>query len=269
MYCVKMAGLPMAGLMLILAGCSSVTEGTSQALTIATDPPGAECTLIRAGQNIGRTVTPGVVTVHKARNDIGLACRLPGYEDGKALIKYDMAASTVGNVLIGGGIGLIIDAATNASIKYDKVTSITMAKASGDSVAAKPAGMQVASVVAAPPSVGTPAHAPLSPKAKLTGNDLWKISEPVLKTHFEKNRDQYCAYLDARYGHSLRLNKITMVEDRSAETEGFYAMVVRWEGQGVKLGVPSPAPLGKDFYYRLREDNNTVSVVDWRVQARN
>ncbi|WP_300295511.1 hypothetical protein, partial [Ferrovibrio sp.] len=171
-----------ASLLLGLGACSSLTEGTSQTLTFESDPPGAACELKRAGMIIGRATTPGTVLVQKTRADIEVTCRKPGYEDAVAQIPYDMAVSTIGNVLIGGGIGLIVDAASGASIKYNPVTSVTLVAKSGTD-----APVAVASVAPASQSVTQPAAASQiaaapadGAKPKLDRDALWRISEPAL-----------------------------------------------------------------------------------------
>jgi hypothetical protein len=50
-----------------LASCASLVKGSAQTIAIRTDPPGAACTLTRAGQNIGDVdPTPATVSVFKS-----------------------------------------------------------------------------------------------------------------------------------------------------------------------------------------------------------
>lgn len=112
-----------------LSACSSIVEGTSQELVINTTPEGANCALEREGQVIGRvTETPGGITVKKTKHDITVVCKKKGYEDAKFFNKSEVAGATVGNILLGGGIGWAIDSANGADNKYTTPMNISMNK---------------------------------------------------------------------------------------------------------------------------------------------
>ena len=111
---------------LIATGCSSVIEGTSQTLSFDSNPSGAECTLNRNGMVIGSVRTPGGLTVKKTKHDINLLCHKDGYQDATAFIKSDVAGATVGNIILGGGIGWAIDSASGADNKYSEHTTVTL-----------------------------------------------------------------------------------------------------------------------------------------------
>ncbi len=113
----------------VLAGCSSIVEGTSQELIVNTTPEGADCALQREGQVIGRVnPTPGGITVKKSKHDITVVCTKKGYEKATFFNKSDVAGATVGNILLGGGIGWAIDSANGADNKYTTPMNIPMSK---------------------------------------------------------------------------------------------------------------------------------------------
>ncbi len=113
----------------VLAGCSSIVEGTSQELIVNTTPEGADCALQREGQVIGRVnPTPGGITVKKSKHDITVVCTKKGYEKATFFNKSDGAGATVGNILLGGGIGWAIDSANGADNKYTTPMNIPMSK---------------------------------------------------------------------------------------------------------------------------------------------
>lgn len=256
-----------ASLLFGLGACSSLTEGTSQTLTFESDPPGAVCELKRAGIIIGRATTPGTVLVQKTRADIEVTCRKPGYEDAVAQIPYDMAVSTIGNVLIGGGIGLIVDAASGASIKYNPVTSVTLVAKSGADAPAAVASVAPATQPATQPAMaGQVAAAPADEaKPKLDRDALWRISEPALKKHFENNREAYGAVFAARSAQEIKLNRLTLMQDQPEEG-GLYSIVVRFEGEAPRTGFYAVGFM-KDFNYKIRQEQETVSVLDWQVRS--
>ena len=102
-----------------LAGCGTITQGTSQNITITSTPPGGHCDLTRKGEHVATLDrTPGSVKVDKTKNDILLTCSLAGYQDASANLESGYGAGTFGNIILGGGIGWAIDSATGADNKY-------------------------------------------------------------------------------------------------------------------------------------------------------
>ncbi|WP_370152416.1 hypothetical protein [Ferrovibrio sp.] len=114
----------------MLAGCSTITEGSSQTLTFSSDPDGAECKLMRNGVQIGKLVTPGAIRVEKTKHDIEVTCAKDGYQSELVNLKSDAAAMTFGNLILGGGIGWAIDSATGSDNKYTEVTHVLLKKKS-------------------------------------------------------------------------------------------------------------------------------------------
>jgi len=113
--------------MTALGGCSSVIEGTSQQITVNTTPPGANCSLNREGVSIARIdPTPGAATIKKTKYDITVVCDKDGYQQASLLNKSGVAGATVGNIILGGGIGWAIDSASGADNKYDTPVNVTL-----------------------------------------------------------------------------------------------------------------------------------------------
>ncbi|NKD77510.1 hypothetical protein HEQ60_07020 [Haematospirillum sp. H1815] len=105
-------------LVMLAPACSSIIEGTTQDLSFGTTPQGALCTLHRDGRVIGQVTTPGAVKVEKTKLDILVRCEKEGYRTAEMTVESDVAAMTFGNIILGGGIGVVIDAASGASNKY-------------------------------------------------------------------------------------------------------------------------------------------------------
>jgi hypothetical protein len=136
------------------AACASVTSGTSQTLRLDTVPPGADCALTRNGMFVGRVnPTPGTVTVHRASDDITVACTLDGYQTGTFVNKAGLEGATFGNILAGGLVGILIDESSGANRKYDAAMRITLAP--------NVAGQE-------PSPQATPASAPGAPAQELS-----------------------------------------------------------------------------------------------------
>ncbi len=65
----------------LLSACSSVVEGTSQEITINTNPSGASCSLERQAISVARVdPTPGAATIKKTKYDIMIKCDKNGYQ---------------------------------------------------------------------------------------------------------------------------------------------------------------------------------------------
>src|SRR4051812_18354510 len=114
----------LAGLLVIAAllssGCATIVKGSTQDLTINTDPTGANCDLSRSGIVIATVnPTPGLVQIKKDKNDIEVKCKKSGYAETSGNIPSNFEGWTVGNILIGGFIGIAIDYSSGALNKYE------------------------------------------------------------------------------------------------------------------------------------------------------
>lgn len=116
-----------AGLLAGLGSCSTVIEGKTQELSINSVPPGADCVVIRKGAVLARVpLTPGTVTIEKNRHDINVICHKDGFLTASAYDSADIAAATFGNVVVGGVVGVGIDAATGSVDKYDSDITVVL-----------------------------------------------------------------------------------------------------------------------------------------------
>ncbi len=70
--------------------------------------------------------TPGIIEVSKSKHELTLTCEKRGYQTAVHVIPSDVEAMTIGNVLLGGVIGLAIDAGTGALNKYDANVTVTL-----------------------------------------------------------------------------------------------------------------------------------------------
>lgn len=118
-----------------LPACSTITTGTSQSLSVVTDPPGAACQLLRGGELIGVvSPTPGTVQVDKSMRGISVECARPGYQGAVARVPARLQPMFLGNVLIGGVIGMVVDIASGAGSRYPSTATVAMRRAEPDSL---------------------------------------------------------------------------------------------------------------------------------------
>jgi len=103
----------------LLSACATIVSGTSQAVSVSTTPAGAACAVDRLGMRIAVVPqTPGAVRVDKSKNDLMVTCSLPGYQTTTVVQPSGFNITTLGNVFVGGLIGIGIDAASGAINQY-------------------------------------------------------------------------------------------------------------------------------------------------------
>ena len=122
--------LALAGVSLSLFGCASILDGTSQEITVNTNPSGASCDIVREGTTIAHIdKTPGAAMIRKTKADIQIKCDKPGYQEATYQNHSGMTAVSFGNAILGGVIGVAVDSATGADNKYTSPVNISMVPA--------------------------------------------------------------------------------------------------------------------------------------------
>jgi hypothetical protein len=133
--------LPIAAAVLaVCSGCATITKGSSQPVTVQTDPAGATCTLTRDGGTVAVVnPTPGTVTVGKSHTDLAVRCTKDGYIDAVGTIGSKFQPMTFGNILFGGLVGIVVDAASGATAEYEPTITIVLVPASFPTAGARDA----------------------------------------------------------------------------------------------------------------------------------
>ena len=112
---------------LLLPACATVVNGTRQSVTVETLPAGASCAVDRAGMRVGAVPqTPGSLVVDKSRHDLTVTCSKPGFQTTAVTQASSFNGWTFGNVLIGGAVGVVVDAATGANFDYPRSTRLAL-----------------------------------------------------------------------------------------------------------------------------------------------
>jgi len=112
--------LGIAALSVALGGCASVTRGTTENISISSTPSGVEAVV--SGLEVPTTcVTPCSVVV-KRNADVSITFQKEGYEPQIVPLSRDIqtggAAGFAGNLLLGGVVGMGVDAATGAATDH-------------------------------------------------------------------------------------------------------------------------------------------------------
>lgn len=122
----------------MLGGCATVVSGTTQTIGVNSDPEGADCQFRRKGVLVGRVnPTPGTMQVSKDYESVSVLCTKEGFDDTSGTIGSEFQAMTLGNILLGGVIGVVVDAASGAMMKYPESVTFTLIPKLFDSEAAR------------------------------------------------------------------------------------------------------------------------------------
>jgi len=101
-----------AALAVALTGCGSIVHGTTQKETFLSQPSSANVTI--DGLSYGKT--PATVKLERS-NAHTVTISLPGYRPATIHFERKMSGWYFGNIVFGGVIGLIVDAADGAIYK--------------------------------------------------------------------------------------------------------------------------------------------------------
>ena len=100
-----------------ISGCATVTRGTHEAWTVSTAPPNAS---VRTSNGRACDATPCTFTMDH-RDSFDVTISKPGYREWHGHVTHQFSsgggAALAGNVLVGGLIGLTVDAASGATQK--------------------------------------------------------------------------------------------------------------------------------------------------------
>ena len=93
-----------------LAGCATVMNGTKTPYTTDTTPTGAAVKF----SNGSSCTTPCKLEMRR-KDDVRADISMPGYKPTYILIQSKLGGASFGNILLGGGVGAIVDGSNGAS----------------------------------------------------------------------------------------------------------------------------------------------------------
>lgn len=132
-----------------LAGCASITTGTSESVAVSTAPAGgARCQLANEKGNWTINPTPGSTTVHKAYGPLTVTCTDAKGNKGVTTVQSTTEGAAYGNILVGGIIGAAVDMSSGAAYLYPANIAVTLtpepAAAQAPAAATNPAATESA-----------------------------------------------------------------------------------------------------------------------------
>ncbi len=118
----------------LLPGCATVSgSGTSQPISVQTfqsdggELDGARCDMTN-DEGTWFVITPGSTTVRKSNKDLQVVCRKTGVDVGTASVVSRTKGNMWGNIILGGGIGAVIDHNNGAAYEYPGLIKIYMGR---------------------------------------------------------------------------------------------------------------------------------------------
>ena len=133
MFSVKTT-LAVAMLSILTSGCSTISgSGTSQSVSFQTlaadgqDVESAKCEMTN-DEGTWFVTTPGSSVVHRSNKNLQVICKKVGMDVGTANVVSRTTGNMFGNILLGGGIGAIIDHNNGSAYEYPGLVKIFMGR---------------------------------------------------------------------------------------------------------------------------------------------
>ena len=101
-------------ILLGIAGCATIIEGSHQRILVASEPPGA--VIFVNGIRVGKT--PAKVKLRRGRHLETITISMPRYKTKKIILTRTIDGWFWGNILLGGVIGMVVDASTGDMYSY-------------------------------------------------------------------------------------------------------------------------------------------------------
>jgi uncharacterized protein YceK len=98
-------GISAAASAILLSGCATVVNGTHQELAFSTLPEGSAVTVTD-----GSTCTTPCKLKLARRHPVRVDLTQAGYKPAYVLVRSKHGGATLGNLLLGGGVGILVDA---------------------------------------------------------------------------------------------------------------------------------------------------------------
>ena len=111
---------------LSLFGCATIVEGTSHEISVDSRPTGAQCRLESEGDTLAVVErTPQSVTLEKGNRNILVECA-SGQARGSRWLVPEFNDTVFGNFLLGGIIGMSIDADSGAAYSWPESVLVVL-----------------------------------------------------------------------------------------------------------------------------------------------
>ena len=112
-----------------ISGCTSMSNGPYQAITVASEPAGAACRLHREEEGVIERVpnTPEKIYIRRSFKPMTITCNQEGYLETSLVLPPSPDEEMAVN-LVTAGIGMLVDVATGAVNEYPESVTVKMAR---------------------------------------------------------------------------------------------------------------------------------------------
>lgn len=115
-----------------IIGCATIVSGPKATVALHSEPPGAQVTVRNPeGTVVAQTTTPGEVSLKRSSKWAKPASyvarfEMPGYTPAETPIRTKFNPWTIGNIILGGPLGLAVDATTGAIYRpqHDEIAPV-------------------------------------------------------------------------------------------------------------------------------------------------
>ena len=118
-----------ATLVAATGGCASITGNKTQSMTVmtvceASMIQGSSCTATN-DKGVVYFTSPGAAIVQKSTGDLTVICTKANVSANPAIVRSSNNTNVWGNILLGGPIGLAVDAGTGAGFDYPPTLNVS------------------------------------------------------------------------------------------------------------------------------------------------
>ena len=131
---IKFKSISLACALLVLIGCATVSgSGSNQSISVQTfasdgsEIDGVKCDMTN-DEGTWFVITPGSTTVHRSNKDLQVVCKKSGIDIGTANVVSRTKGNMFGNIILGGGIGAIVDHNNGAAYEYPGLIKVYMGR---------------------------------------------------------------------------------------------------------------------------------------------
>lgn len=131
---IKLKSISLACVLFVLIGCATISgSGSNQSISVQTfasdgsEIDGVKCDMTN-DEGTWFVMTPGSTTVHKSNKDLQVVCKKSGIDIGTANVVSRTKGNMLGNIILGGGIGAIVDHNNGAAYEYPGLIKVYMGR---------------------------------------------------------------------------------------------------------------------------------------------
>ena len=131
---IKLKSISLACVLFALVGCATISgSGSNQSISVQTfasdgsEIDGVKCDMTN-DEGTWFVMTPGSTTVRKSNKDLQVVCKKSGLDIGTANVVSRTKGNMFGNIILGGGIGAIVDHNNGAAYEYPGLIKVYMGR---------------------------------------------------------------------------------------------------------------------------------------------